>query len=131
AFEIVAVWGVISVWTGLTPPGTGSSIAAAGSVSIFTLAWLGMWTIAGIAMVGGFCWMLAGRETIRIDLETITIGRWAGWGRAKTYRRSDAHHLVAWSPERRRHEYPARRGGSTVGWPLSFRYGGKTVRFGN
>ena len=46
-----------------------------GSASLFLFGWLGAWTAGGAMAIATFLWLVAGRETIEISTQQLTIIR--------------------------------------------------------
>src|SRR5262245_31140426 len=109
---------------------TGSAPRAA---TTFMLAWLGAWTLGGAAAITIFLWMLAGRETISVTQDALSVRRHVyALGLTRTYAlqhlsrlRLETHAYNMFDPQMMFAFYGI--GGGRV----AFDYGSSTVRFGN
>lgn len=111
------VRGVLAMLRGQAPDfGVGAGM-------LFMLIWLAFWTFGGAFALVTWLWNLAGKETVLIDGEALTIYKTVlGLGPAKRY---DAAYVD-------RLRVAEESGDSQGPWSggLAFDYGGKTVRFG-
>lgn len=109
--------GVLAMLRGQAPD------VAEGGGLLFMGLWLAFWTVGGGFALVTWLWNIAGKETVVIDGEALTIYKTVlGLGPAKRY---DA----AYVDRLRASEDPA---DSQVPWSggLAFDYGGNTVHFG-
>lgn len=96
---------------------------------VFTIAWLGGWTVGGFFALKSLLWMIAGKETILVTYDGITIGK----------------HRVLYTSKKeysRSHIKEIRTESGAQGWYkgfnvfgqntglIAFDYGAKTIKFG-
>ena len=100
---------------------------------IFTLAWLGAWTVGGCLAIYAWLWNIAGKEMIAINAQILSIRRnLFGLGRTQEYEMRNvqslrvAHQSLNPADFRYALQFWGVGGGS-----ISFDYGAKTYRFGN
>lgn len=109
--------GVLAMVRGQTPD------LGEGAGMLFMVLWLAFWTFGGAFALVTWLWNLAGKETVLIDGEALTIYRTVfGVGTAKRYAAAYVDRLRV-----------AEESGDAQGpWSggLAFDYDGKTVRFG-
>jgi hypothetical protein len=101
--------------------------------ALFSLVWLGAWTLGGATAITIFAWMLAGREVITVTRDGLSIRRQVrGFGHTRTYDiahlsrlRLEPHSYNIFDPQMALAFYGL--GGGRV----AFDYGSSTVRFDN
>ena len=101
-------------------------------ILLFLLAWMGMWTAAGVFAIYAWLWNIAGRQIVTVGVDGIRIENAVPmWRRGKEYRLADVRslrvapeQLTMWS------FMEGMRFWGIGGGPLAFNYGAKTVRFG-
>lgn len=109
--------GILAMLSGQTPD------IGEGAGMLFMGVWLALWTVGGGFALVTWLWNLAGKETVLVDGEALTIYRTVfGIGTAKRY-------AAAYVDRLRASEDSADSQGPWSGG-LAFDYGGKTVRFG-
>lgn len=109
--------GILATLGGQTPD------VAEGGGMLFMGVWLAFWTVGGGFALVTWLWNLAGKETILMDGEALTIYRTVfGLGPAKRYAAAYVDRLRVSEDS----------GDSRGPWSggLAFDYGGRTVRFG-
>lgn len=109
--------GILATLGGQTPD------VAEGGGMLFLGVWLAFWTVGGAFALVTWLWNLAGKETVLIDGEALTIYRTVfGLGRARRY-------AAAYVDRLRVSEDSGDSQGASSGG-LAFDYGGETARFG-
>jgi hypothetical protein len=103
-------------------------------LTLFLLAWLGLWTVAGGFTVFKVLWQFAGKEVIEVSHDSIKIQRaMFGIGRTKEYLASYVKNLriapIAMMDKRILEWSRAIPFGPSHG-SLAFDYGAQTVQFG-
>ena len=101
--------------------------------ALFSVVWLGVWTLGGSFAMAIFAWMLAGREVITITRDLISIRRHVRrLGYTRIYEmahlsrlRVDSQPYSIFDPQMGLAFY------GLAGGRVAFDYGSSTVRFGN
>jgi len=128
----VFVAGVLYGLFGGHAPGEDPESAVSIGVLVFMLAWLGIWTTAGVFGIYAWLWNIAGRQVVTVGLDGVRIENVVPmWRRGKEYRLADVRSLRV-SPEQLT-MWTFREGmrfWGIGGGLIAFDYGAKTVRFG-
>jgi len=102
------------------------------SMMIFTLAWLGAWTVGGGFAIYMLLWMIFGREIVSLGSRSLGLKRDVlGFGRLKEYDVSHIHNLRVSSGSWNPFDFTsALQFWGIGGGMIAFDYGSKTCRFG-
>lgn len=97
---VLAVWlggwafGLVFMFQQLRAPGP------FGSDDVFLVAWLFLWTAAGLGVIGYLAWLLAGRERVWIAGGDLVLRRAVfGLGRTRRWPLASIHHLRTFGRE--------------------------------
>jgi hypothetical protein len=99
---------------------------------LFTIAWLAMWTIGGIAAIYAFAWNVAGLEVVSLTQSRLSIRKQVlGLGRLREYGLEHiANMRIAPVPFNPMDPRSALQFWGVGGGPIAFDHGASTVRFG-
>lgn len=128
--EVFAAWILVGVLLDGQPAEDVNGFTT--GILLFLVAWLGMWTAAGVFAIYAWLWNIAGRQVVTVGVDGIRIENAIPmWRRGKEYRLADVRslriapeQLTVWTFRE------AARFWGIGGGPLAFDYGAKTVRFG-
>lgn len=96
--------------------------------NLFALIWLGLWTVAGVAVGASWAWTVAGRTVLEVANGMLTLRhRVFGLGFSRAY---DARQIKRLQTRNRSNSKDWAKSEGPFAGPIGFDYGARTVRFG-